>query len=250
MIITTSWDDGHPLDHRLADRLNHYGLAGTFYIPRKSQLETLSEKSINDLSKHFEIGAHTMDHLALPTLRDDNAKHQIADSKAWVESVTGKPCPMFCPPLGKFNSRHATMIRLSGFTGFRTVEMLSTIPPRKRGSLIELATTIQSHPHARTAYLKNAIRRLRASAILDLIRLRDFESWPQRTAWYLQRAAETKGVFHLWGHSWEIDQYGQWQALESVLQQLQSFVNSGKAISLTNGELCDRFALPTHATKS
>ncbi len=31
--ITTSWDDGHPLDFRVAELLSKYGLRGTFYIP-------------------------------------------------------------------------------------------------------------------------------------------------------------------------------------------------------------------------
>jgi len=30
--ITTSWDDGHVLDMRLASLLTHYGFKGTFYI--------------------------------------------------------------------------------------------------------------------------------------------------------------------------------------------------------------------------
>ena len=28
------------------------------------------------------------------------------------------------------------------------------------------------------------------------------------------------GVFHLWGHSWEIDQHKDWQRLEHVLQHI------------------------------
>ena len=32
--ITTSWDDGHTLDLRLADLLDKYDLRGTFYVAR------------------------------------------------------------------------------------------------------------------------------------------------------------------------------------------------------------------------
>jgi hypothetical protein len=31
--ITTSWDDGHPSDLRLADLLHKHSLRGTFYVP-------------------------------------------------------------------------------------------------------------------------------------------------------------------------------------------------------------------------
>ena len=32
--FTTSWDDGHPLDLRLAELLATHGFSGTFYVPR------------------------------------------------------------------------------------------------------------------------------------------------------------------------------------------------------------------------
>ena len=35
--LTTSWDDGHPLDLRLADRLAARGFTGTFYVPRHNR---------------------------------------------------------------------------------------------------------------------------------------------------------------------------------------------------------------------
>ena len=30
----------------------------------------------------------------------------------------------------------------------------------------------------------------------------------------------TGGVFHLWGHSWEIEQFGLWKELETLLKML------------------------------
>ena len=35
--ITTSWDDGHPLDLRVAELLAKYGLQGTFYVPMTAE---------------------------------------------------------------------------------------------------------------------------------------------------------------------------------------------------------------------
>jgi hypothetical protein len=32
VIVTTSWDDGHPADERVLDMLAERGLRGTFYI--------------------------------------------------------------------------------------------------------------------------------------------------------------------------------------------------------------------------
>jgi hypothetical protein len=40
--ITTSWDDGHPSDLRVAELLIKHGLRGTFYVPMTAQTATLT----------------------------------------------------------------------------------------------------------------------------------------------------------------------------------------------------------------
>ena len=44
------------------------------------------------------------------------------------------------------------------------------------------------------------------------------------------------GVFHLWGHSWEVEENGQWGRLEEAFALLGGL--AGGAEMLTNGELC------------
>src|SRR5579872_2823021 len=58
--ITTSWDDGHPLDLRVADLLARYGIAGTFYVPATTAMGTMSAAQFRELIPNFEIGAHTL----------------------------------------------------------------------------------------------------------------------------------------------------------------------------------------------
>ena len=40
--ITTSWDDGHPLDFRVADFAYGVRACGTFYVPKESDRVTMS----------------------------------------------------------------------------------------------------------------------------------------------------------------------------------------------------------------
>jgi hypothetical protein len=40
--LTASWDDGHPLDFRIADMLERYGLTGTFYVPSRAETTVMS----------------------------------------------------------------------------------------------------------------------------------------------------------------------------------------------------------------
>jgi hypothetical protein len=44
------------------------------------------------------------------------------------------------------------------------------------------------------------------------------------------------GVFHLWGHSWEIEEKGQWENLEAVLKTMSSWREKWQGV--TNSELC------------
>jgi peptidoglycan/xylan/chitin deacetylase (PgdA/CDA1 family) len=157
--ITTSWDDGHPLDLRIAEMLHRHGLPGTFYIPKSIPSGVMSDAQIRELSQSFEIGGHTLDHVFLPTVPDAQAQIQIVGCRKWVENVTGVRCDMFCPPAGKFTRTHAEMIRRAGFLGLRSVELLSTRPPRFIDGLMHVPTTLQAFPHPRYIYVKNAIKR-------------------------------------------------------------------------------------------
>lgn len=242
LVITTSWDDGHPCDLELAELLQRYGLAATFYAPRMSQRETLPSKQVRVLAENFEIGAHTVDHWPLTSLPDVAAKRQVAESKAWVEDITGKECTMFCPPQGMFFNAHVRMLEDLGFRGYRTVEMGATTPPRQRGRCLELPTTVQAHPHPLTALLRNALRRRRWSVALYTLRNLKSSTWSERAHVLLSEARAAGGVFHLWGHSWEIHEHHQWRELEGVLQTLAELVEAGLASTCTNGELCQTLA--------
>ncbi len=65
--FTTSWDDGTIHDLRLAELLTKYNLPATFYIAQKHEYGFLQEKYIAELGQHFEIGAHTLNHVVLST---------------------------------------------------------------------------------------------------------------------------------------------------------------------------------------
>ena len=71
--VTTSWDDGHPLDLRVAELLAKSGLTGTFYVPRSSQKPVMNRSQIRELSNSFEIGAHTLEHVMIDRLSDREA---------------------------------------------------------------------------------------------------------------------------------------------------------------------------------
>jgi hypothetical protein len=241
--ITTSWDDGHPLDFRLAEMLAANGLRATFYIPRRCPPRpTMSAAQVRELSATFEIGAHTLDHVFLTEAGDDLARREIIDSKKWVEDVTGRPCQMFCPPAGKFAERHVGWMREAGYAGLRTVELLSYDPPLRRDGLLEMPTTIHAFPHGVKTYAKNAARRGAWGNLWRYVTRGAFGragDWGDLAAALLADAAAVDGVFHLWGHSWELEETAQWQRLGEVLAALGRREN---ARFTTNGEACSAAA--------
>jgi hypothetical protein len=237
-VMTTSWDDGHPLDHRLADLLLKYGLRGTFYIPRRAENIVMTVPQICELSQSFEIGAHTLRHTFLNTATELTAEREITESKAWVEDITGKACAMFCPPGGKFDQRHIRLIHAAGYTGMRSVELLSLAEPQRTMGVMMLPTTIQAYPHGRGAYLKNTAKRFAGKNLWGYLRNGFGTDWIALADRLLRQTISNGGVFHLWGHSWEIEQMGQWKNLEQLLAVMGQYAADMPCV--TNLDLCER----------
>lgn len=228
--ITTSWDDGHPCDRRLADLLEKYGLRATFYIPQVNPgHRVMKENEIADLSRHFEIGGHTLRHRNLKRLSAGDARDEINGSFDWLRTLLQKDPVSFCPPFGKYSKRALADIYAAGFKVVRTVELLS---PRQASGLIP--TTIQMFDHSAFTLFKHLVKRGRIRDLTlwcgshfaaDTYRLVDH---------YLEFIGENGGCLHLWGHSWEIDQYNYWDKLErifSAISQLPGYTY------VENGEL-------------
>src|ERR1700680_3443240 len=126
-IVTTSWDDEHPCDLRLAEALAKSRLPATFYVPvfgenGKPVLGSAALRSF--LNQGFEIGAHTVTHQTLPELDSSGLLHEVNGSKQLLEDQLGEQVRMFCYPRGRYNSKVIGSVQQSGFLGARTTGML------------------------------------------------------------------------------------------------------------------------------
>jgi peptidoglycan-N-acetylglucosamine deacetylase len=236
VFITTSWDDGHPLDLRVADLLTRYGIAGTFYVPKTAPRGTMVAAEVRQLSLGFELGAHTLHHVVLTDATEQEAWQEISGSKCWLEDNTGSPSALFCPPKGRYARRHLDMIRRAGFLGFRSAELVSLDFPRRQADLLVMPTTLQAYPHRVTAFAKNAIKRRAFGNLWRLVVHGHSIRWPELVQSLLLHALDHGGVFHLWGHSWELQESDQWHRLDEALRFMSWFVP--QAAPLTNGEIC------------
>lgn len=235
-IITTSWDDGHPLDFRLAELLDKYSLKATFYIPKLNvQNEVMDESHIAQLGKRYEIGGHTINHVNLTKLNSYNLQSEIKGCYSWLQEVTGKSPASFCPPFGAYNAVAVQHIHAAGFKVIRSTQLLSV-----KSTTPISHTTLQLFSHSAFTYAKhlsirvklmNLLLWLSSNGVSDLLKLTDY---------YLDHINANGGCFHLWGHSWEIEKFHLWEKLETVLQHLSEL---NEFTYVENGQLRDYTSL-------
>jgi len=220
LLVTTSWDDGHPSDLRVAELLDKHGLKGTFYVPRSNcegrAVMTCAE--IASLAPRFEIGGHTQDHVSLTELEPATASEQIQSNKHWLEGVLGQEVRGFAYVRGRHNRVVRDLVAKAGYDYARTVKNLMSEPGADR---MEVPTTVQFFNHPTGAYLRNYM-----SGGPSVVRLAILGTAlaPAPLATRLTRTAEAcaslGGYFHLWGHSWEVDEHDLWRDLDALLGNL------------------------------
>ncbi len=220
VIVTTSWDDGHPLDLRIADLLARLGMRGTFYTPIEySRCARMSAAQIRDLSHMgMEIGSHTVSHPRLTRLPDHAVLRELRESKDALEQMLDGQVLSFCFPEGKFSRRFAPHLRAAGYHLARTTMAFRT---ESDFDCYAMPVTFQLWPHSRQILLRHALKEGNLSGLTNWIsRWRGETDLVQLADRVLDSIASTGGILHIWGHSWEIDQAGLWPLLEEVLQRI------------------------------
>jgi peptidoglycan-N-acetylglucosamine deacetylase len=235
VIVTTSWDDDAVSGLRIAELLGERGLSGTFYVPT-GQLGEVSKFSRHDLQalsgNGFEIGAHTISHRMLTGLDSAGLIREVGECKLTLQQLLGTKVVTFCYPRGRFNNRVVQEVQRAGYLGARTTRMLcsgTTFLP------LEMPTTIQAYPHTRSNYVRNLVRLGGVSALMksapDLI---FFKNWLDLGKKLFDRVLRDGGIWHLYGHPWEIEKLD----LLSSLKEMLDYVSQRKGVTyLTNAQL-------------
>lgn len=217
-LVTTSWDDGHPLDFKIADMLNKYKLNGTFYIPKNNaENRVMDETMIQRLSSQFEIGGHTINHLSADQVTEKKWEEEVKNCFTWLTLLTGVVPVSFCFPRGKYNTVAAAAVFNTGFKLARTTELMNIDSPAEFNII---PTTIQLYDHNRLTYFKHLLKRKKFANLLFWIKNKSEKELDRLADQYLAQVIATKGCLHLWGHSWEIEKYNLWNKLEIVLSRI------------------------------
>jgi peptidoglycan/xylan/chitin deacetylase (PgdA/CDA1 family) len=148
---------------------------------------------------------------------------------------------MFCYPGGKYDEETVQVVREAGYVGARTT---GKDPRVADPFLLGVSLTFFPSPFTTQDILYTGYRRVMQPLADILPASLSGESWQshdvleKRTLALFDEAHASRGVFHLYGHSWANTRYGLWPVLERVLQRI------GKRSDceyLTNGELVHRF---------
>lgn len=232
VVFTTSWDDGHPLDLRLADLLQRRGFTGTFYIPIRNQagLPVMAAPEIRHLASLAEVGSHTLDHCYLTTVDMAKAQTQIRNGKTELEQALGTSVAGFCYPGGQFNVEHQRIVAAAGFHYARTTVNFCSDAGADR---FLVPTSLQLYPHSNRVYARNWLRRGRWLTRFALARVAlSHTDLLRRLCAALLQVRHSGGLFHLWGHSWEFEAIDGWRVLDEFLRYASDIVPAD--LRLTN----------------
>jgi peptidoglycan-N-acetylglucosamine deacetylase len=241
MFFTTSWDDGHPLDLKLADLLNKYGLQGTFYIPASNRegLPVVDTAGVRALAGSFEVGSHTFTHAYANRMSLSDWTQDVRQGKAALEQVLGLSVAGFCYPGGKLVAGAKEAVARAGFAYARTCVNFCT---QAGSDPLLMHTSMQYYPHRPAVILRNWLSNghwaERSSAALLCLNSPDLNS---RVLRLLEQHKQSNAVVHLWGHSWEIESQGLWGSLEALFRTVQSLVPANRR--LTNHGVLKQTAL-------
>ncbi len=231
--LTVSVDDGHPTDMRSAELFQRFGLKATFYIPaRNLERELMSVHGIREVAQHFEVGSHTFNHTPLNRLSDEEARAEINDGKKWLEDVAGREVVAFSYPKGKFRARSVQLVRGAGFLGARTC--MSNVNGFPRNPFLWGVST-HGYSHRAAVQIRHALLEKNFRGMFNFVFThRLARTWSEHFRHAVDSVEKHGGVAHLYFHSWEIDEQGQWNDLTRLLENISQWKG---LVRLTNGDL-------------
>jgi peptidoglycan/xylan/chitin deacetylase (PgdA/CDA1 family) len=163
----------------------------------------------------FEVGGHGMSHHVLPPLPSKEIAREVGMCKNRLEDILGKQVRMFCYPKGRFNTAVIRHVKDAGYKGARTTRMLRQ---RLDFDPFQMPTSLLAYPNKREMYAKNLIKGRNIRGLFGYVtQFMRLESWASMGKILFDQVLKEGGVWHLYGHSWEIEEIGLWDDLKETL---------------------------------
>ncbi|NVM31837.1 MAG: polysaccharide deacetylase family protein [Candidatus Helarchaeota archaeon] len=233
IFVISSWDDVTRLDLKLCELLETYKLKGTFFVVNNWMGKKISKDGLLHISESHEVGAHTLNHVNLTHIPAEVAKREIFESKRLLEKVLGKPVTSFAYPQGSYDKNHVEMVRNAKYLCARTTKPFYTAPAENP---YELNVTIWAYPHA-LRDIRGMFRLFNLSPNLVVSPLR-IKKWNELGKQIFDVLLESGGVFHFFGHAWQVEEIDGWRKLEDLLAHI-AFRKNVTCVTITeHAKLC------------
>jgi len=116
--------------------LKRYGFKATIYLvpgyksnswekfDNKMFDALLDKEEILEMQKSglVEFGSHTLSHKNLLTIKEEEIKQEVMDSKKGVEEMIGCECSAFAYPYGKYNDKIVKLVKDAGYSSATIVK--------------------------------------------------------------------------------------------------------------------------------
>lgn len=191
--VTFSYDDGVTQDVRMIELMNKYGIKGTFNL-NSELLGTgmfltnpsfrlchykIRPEDVRDLYAGHEVAVHTLTHVNLTTVDDQEVIRQVEQDRLKLSELAGYEVVGMAYPCGGVNNddRVAKVIREN--TGVKYCRTTTT-----NNSFAVQSNSYRFNP---TSYHH------------------DYESMTQLAQKLIEMKPEEPQIFYIWGHSYEQD---------------------------------------------
>lgn len=204
MRISASIDDGCKHDLKLAHLFEKYEIDAVFYWPANTVMlaeqkgwDALTPQEEAAIAKKFEIGSHGVTHAYLTRIPMREAIDEIRDSRSMLQAMHGQEIKKFCYPRGYANAELREVVKQAGYESARST-IIGHIGEQKdpyfEASAVHIGCPVRPEYEGTT--------------------------WQDYGLRLFRQAKEQNKDYHFWGHSWEIDKYGEWDNVEEFIKEL------------------------------
>jgi len=215
VFVVTTWDDGDKFTWKLTSLLEKYRIKATFFVPIKpTKYGRIADEEVRELSKAYDVGGHGITHSDLTKLPIQVARKEIKQCKQVLEQLCETTVQTFSYPGGKLSKELKVAVKDAGFIAARTTKPYNIKETRDP---FAIPVSIQAH---RQNISRNLFHLAKIDANLIHHLFKEREKWDKLAEKLFDICLEKGGVFHCWGHTWEIEKEDGWKALENIFSHI------------------------------
>jgi peptidoglycan/xylan/chitin deacetylase (PgdA/CDA1 family) len=205
---TTSWDDNNELDMEIMEQLDACRLKGTFYIDPGTPVKNgLSIAQLGILAQNHEVCSHSWSHKNLTMCDSTEVVRELLEAKKYLEMITDKPVLGLAYPFGRYSRDVEENVQECGYWYARAVhEGTLKFPPSDRYAwevTVAVGRTARLLSRRFPFYIKNLTNR-----------------WPSLAMKLFDQARSAGGVWHMFGHAYELESRKTRDALVEIFSRV------------------------------